>query len=67
MNLLKGLPTADTDVYTVATLPAGNVGDIAYVTDGRKNGETAGTGTGVLVFKDATAWRACDTGATVAA
>jgi hypothetical protein len=42
-------------------------GSQAYASDGRKNGEGAGAGTGVLVFRDATAWRACDTGATVAA
>ena len=53
--------------YTVAGLPAGSAGDTAYASNGRKNGEGAGAGTGVLVFKDGTAWRACDTGATVAA
>lgn len=53
--------------YTVAGLPAGSAGDTAYASNGRKNGEGAGLGTGVLVFKDGTAWRACDTGATVAA
>lgn len=57
-----GLPS-----YTVAGLPAGSTGDIAYASNGRKNGEGAGLGTGVMVFKDGTAWRACDTGATVAA
>lgn len=53
--------------YTVAGLPTGAAGDTAYASNGRKNGEGAGAGTGVMVFKDATAWRACDTGATVAA
>lgn len=53
--------------YAVADLPAVGAGQVAYATDGRKNGEGAGSGTGVLVFSDATAWRACDTGATVAA
>lgn len=53
--------------YTVAGLPAGSAADAAYASNGRKNGEGAGAGTGVLVFKDGTAWRACDTGATVAA
>lgn len=57
-----GLPS-----YTVAGLPTGAAGDIAYASNGRKNGEGVGSGTGVLVFKDGTAWRACDTGATVAA
>lgn len=53
--------------YTVATLPAGAVGKQAFATDGRKNGEGGGSGTGVPVFHDGTAWRAYDTGATVAA
>ena len=53
----------------VADLPSppSQAGLVAYASDGRKNGEGAGAGTGVLVFSDATAWRACDTGATVAA
>jgi hypothetical protein len=40
---------------------------VAFASNGRKNGEGGGAGTGVLVFHDGTAWRACDTGATVAA
>jgi len=53
--------------YTVAALPAsGNTaGNLAFATNGRKNGEGAGAGTGVMVFWDGTAWRASDTGATV--
>ena len=42
-------------------------GSQAFASNGRKNGEGAGAGTGVLVFFDGTAWKACDTGATVAA
>jgi hypothetical protein len=53
--------------FTVAGLPAGAAGNTAYASNGRKNGEGSGVGTGVMVFKDATAWRAADTGATVAA
>lgn len=53
--------------YTVAGLPSAAAGLLAYASNGRKNGEGAGSGTGVMVFSDATAWRACDTGATVAA
>jgi hypothetical protein len=53
--------------YTVAALPSGTAGQVAYASNGRKNGEGGGSGTGVLVFHDGTAWRACDTGATVAA
>jgi hypothetical protein len=53
---------------TVANLPTDAVaGDTAFASDGRKNGEGAASGTGVLVFHDGTAWRASDTGATVAA
>jgi hypothetical protein len=52
----------------VAMLPAAaNLGDWAYALDGRKNGEGAGTGTGTPVWWDGTAWKAPDTGATVAA
>ena len=53
--------------YTVASLPTGSAGRIAFATNGRKNGEGSGSGTGVLVFHDSVAWRACDTGATVSA
>lgn len=55
-------------VYTVANLPIDVVaGQTAYASNGRKNGEGPGAGTGVMVFRDGSAWRACDTGATVAA
>lgn len=60
-----GSPSAPS--YTVAGLPAGAAGRLAYASNGRKNGEGVGAGTGVLVFHDGTAWRASDTGATVAA
>jgi hypothetical protein len=54
--------------YTVANLPsATQPGQVLFASNGRKNGEGAAAGTGVLVFSDGTAWRACDTGATVAA
>ena len=63
IGIKNTLPT-----YTVAGLPAASVaGRIAFATDGRKNGEGSSSGTGVMVFADGTAWRACDTGATVAA
>jgi hypothetical protein len=53
--------------YTVANLPTNvQANQIAYASNGRKNGEGSGAGTGVLVFRDGSAWRACDTGATVA-
>jgi hypothetical protein len=61
-NVMPGVST-----YTVANLPTDVVANqIAYASNGRKNGEGSGAGTGVLVFRDGTAWRACDTGATVA-
>lgn len=53
--------------YTVATLPAVIAGGMLYASDGRKAGEGAGLGTGVLVFADGSNWIAVDTGATVAA
>lgn len=55
--------------YTVAGLPAASVaaGLLAYASNGRKAGEGAGAGTGVLVFRDGANWIAVDTGATVAA
>lgn len=55
---------------TVAQLPAAAQafkGMQRFASNGRKNGEGAGAGTGVLVYFDGTAWRATDTGATVAA
>ena len=42
-------------------------GSQAYATDGRKAGEGAGAGTGVLVFNDGSKWAAVDTGLEVAA
>jgi hypothetical protein len=53
--------------YTVAALPAGTAGKCAFASNGRKNGEGVGAGTGVLVFHDGTNWCACDTGVAVAA
>jgi hypothetical protein len=55
--------------YTVANLPTSGIAasQLAYASNGRKNGEGAGAGTGVMVFRDGTAWRACNTGATVEA
>lgn len=55
--------------FTVAALPAiGGVqnGTMAWASNGRKAGEGAGAGTGVVVMKDTTGWKACDTGAAVA-
>ncbi|MBA3811527.1 MAG: hypothetical protein H0X27_07780 [Caulobacteraceae bacterium] len=56
-------------VDAVAALPTAGLapGDWAYALNGRKNGEGTGAGTGVPVFWDGAAWKAVDTGATVAA
>lgn len=70
MPNIKGAPTNGLGNFTVANLPSASAvgaGVIAYATDGRKNGETAGNGTGVLVFSDGSNWIAVDTGATAAA
>lgn len=52
--------------YGTSVVPVGP-GSQAYVSDGRKNGEGPGAGTGVLAFYDQGGWKACDTGAAVAA
>lgn len=54
-------------IYYGSTTVVVQAGSQAYATNGRKNGEGGGAGTGVLAFYDGVAWRACDTGATVAA
>lgn len=51
-----------------ANLPAaGQTGRLLFVTDGRKTGEGAGAGTGVLAYDDGVAWRRVDDGTSVAA
>ena len=53
---------------TVADLPAtASVGSLMFATDGRKTGEGAGAGTGVLCYYDGIAWRRVDDGTTVLA
>jgi hypothetical protein len=67
-NFITQNVTPNVGTYTVANLPTDVLaGQTAYASNGRKNGEGAGSGTGVMVFRDGSAWRACDTGATVAA
>jgi len=62
------LTTINLQALTVATLPTrAREGDVSYASDGRKNGEGAGDGTGVLVFFDGSNWIACDSGQTVSA
>lgn len=51
----------------LAELPTpGQTGRLRFVTDGRKVGEGAGTGTGVLAYDDGTAWRRASDDSTVA-
>ena len=52
--------------YGTSVLPI-QAGSQAFASNGRKAGEGAGAGTGVLVFYDGNAWIACDTGVAVAA
>ncbi len=60
--------TGGVERSTVAALPAaGQASRVRFATDGRKTGEGAGVGTGVLVYDDGTAWRRVDDGTTVAA
>ena len=51
-----------------AGLPvAGKPGRVRFVTNGRKSGEGAGAGTGVLAVDDGVAWRRVSDDTTVAA
>lgn len=60
--------TGSVEPSTVANLPAATeAGRVRFATDGRKTGEGAGAGTGVLVYDDGTAWRRVDDGTTVVA
>jgi hypothetical protein len=54
-------------VYTVANLPAGSAGMVAYASNGRKTGEGVGAGTGVPVYFSNAAWRVYSNDAAVAA
>ncbi|MEF8880691.1 MAG: hypothetical protein V5A72_02590 [Candidatus Nanohaloarchaea archaeon] len=54
--------------YTVSGLPsAGDAGRIAFATDGLKDGESSGSGTGVLVYDDGSNWISCDNSSVVSA
>lgn len=65
--VLLGVTTTVTP-YSVAQLPGGQLaGTIAFATDGRKVGEGAGLGTGVLVYFDGSFWRRTSDDTTVAA
>ena len=52
---------------TVALLPAGTNGKLAYASNGRKVGEAAAAGTGVPVYFSNAQWRVFSTDAVVAA
>lgn len=53
---------------TVALMPAASKpGRVWFATNGRKTGEGAGAGTGVLCYDDNVAWRRVDDGTTVLA
>jgi hypothetical protein len=52
--------------FTVAGLPTGAEGQIAYATNGRKVGEGGGAGTGVPVYFSNGSWRVYSTDAPVA-
>jgi hypothetical protein len=61
------LPAADIgQSVAFANLPDGTAGDIIFVSDGLKAGESTGSGTGVLAYYDGSHWIAVDTGSTVA-
>jgi hypothetical protein len=53
--------------FTVAGLPTGAEGQIAYATNGRKVGEGGGSGTGVPVYFSNGSWRVYSTDAAVQA
>ena len=52
-TFFESLIAPNTSSYVVAGLPtSAKVGATAYASDGRKPGESAGAGTGVLVYYD---------------
>lgn len=66
LNFSRPVRPAVTTVAGLASFTGNDPGRIAFATNGRKPGEGAGAGTGVLVSHDGTAWRAPD-GTTVQA
>ena len=60
-----GIVSNHLGTYVIASLPVGSSGNTAFASNGRKNGETEGNGSGVMVFHDGSGWRAVDTGAEV--
>jgi len=66
-NILGVDGVAQLGLYTVATLPAASDSQMAYATNGRKVGQTAGNGTGVPVYYSSGAWRRFSDDSVVAA
>jgi len=64
----KTLEQFQVPVFKVANLPSASAaGRLAFASNGRKTGEGADAGTGVLVYADGVAWRRVDDSTTVAA
>lgn len=55
-----------TSVLFAALPTPGQPGRLIFVSNGRKVGEGAGTGTGVLCYDDGVNWETCDTSTPVA-
>ncbi|MFH6783615.1 MULTISPECIES: hypothetical protein [Methylobacterium] len=53
--------------YTVSTVPAGVVGELIYVSNARKVGESAGAGTGVISYYSNGNWRRLSDDSAIAA
>lgn len=66
-NILSANNVSQLGSYTVATLPSAVDSQIAYATNGRKVGESAGNGTGVPVYYSSSAWRRFSDDSVVAA
>jgi hypothetical protein len=64
---LKLLGDGCVPTFKVAGLPTKGSPRIAFVTDGLKDGETTGNGTGTLAYFDGTAWRRVSDDTTVGA
>jgi hypothetical protein len=68
ITALSALTAFKPPIFTVATLPAAPVlGSLAFATNGRKIGELAAAGTGVLVCYSNAAWRLISNDTIVAA
>lgn len=65
VNTFTSIGSIQLAKYTVAGLPAGSEGQLAYATNGRKVGEGVGAGTGVPVYFSNASWRVFSTDAAV--